>query len=177
MRLLLLFVVALFVAACGGGDGDDDPEPIVTDTFPHVEGAEQIDAATLSELPFELVFSDPVATLHIVDVEPMELSSFYSAGFIQGVDGWTGSSIGASQYAQYSMYQNGSRIAVMTTTGTKLFIEAPEIAAELDLTPFDLNGQDFPNDETLIYTLFFTCDEAAIEACLQAVFNARAPGL
>lgn len=65
----------------------------------------------------------------------------------------------------------------MMITGTKVFIEAPEIAAELDLAPFDLSAEDLTNDQTLIHTQFFTCEEASVEACWQAVFNERSPSI
>lgn len=176
MRLLLLAVLVI-LAACGPGDDEEQPDPTIADAFPHVEGAEQIDAARFDELPFDVAASDAVAALYIVDQEAMQIGSYYSAGLLEGVDGWIGSGIGATQSAMYGMYQNGERVAAVTLVSGRVFTERPDLVSELDLTPFDEIRHDIKSDETLIHAQFFTCEEAEIEECLQAVFNARAPGL
>lgn len=166
---MVLVMIVLIVAACGGSDNDDKDEPSSSaSAFPAYAGANELGQAVppqdqLDNLNVEL--SSPGASLHMTDDEFEAVDTFYSETVKD--DGWVVPLTSpVSDAATVSIMHRDKHIAsVMVLKGSM----AKMVETAITSQGLDFDASKISDDDVVILESHFTCDEADVQTCLDAL--------
>lgn len=158
-------MLALLVAACGGSDDDEQTS---NSAFPTYAGATELGAAVPPKEQLDnlgVALSAPGATLSVTDAGFDAVGTYFTETVKD--EGWVVPLTSPiSDAATVSIMHRDNAIAsVMVLKGSM----AKMVETAITSQGLDFDADKISDDDVVILESHFTCDEADVQACLDAL--------
>lgn len=162
------FILIGCSAGNASGHNDKNGDNDIDTGFPHIEGANQINAADIGANQLGFESDGGIATLAIAEGRLMSISSYYHMGIQDR--GWSQVDGVSTQLLQALTITKGQRIAFIALIPGPV-LHRPDVIEPIDFGPFsgEIDDLDLGSNEILLYTQIGRCKESDTWDCVLEV--------
>jgi hypothetical protein len=162
MAAMIVFVLSLVLAACGGDSSKAGVD------FPVFAGAERVDSAKLSTEDMPIDAKGAGSVVYTSSASYADVAAYYESGIT--AEGWDVANSPGSLPDTVSIQSisKDDSVALVTVMSTD-FAREESSASMFDAADVEVDESDLEGANAVVVILHFTCEEDDITACVSAM--------